>query len=381
MNQLVRNILFNMKTNIKLFFFGLIGLMTSCTKHTCTIEGVVDNAKAGDTLIISRIAESNFLPTDTILLDKDGKFMLKESCDSVTIATYFYYGQEEDVIYSDLFFIEEGNIKIKVGLDGSTTGTLNNDLYQGLKESLYRISEQMDSVYRSIANTANDSDEPITPNEQDEARLAELDIEYNRTINNFVRTNIALPVGYYTFILCSNMFDSEEIIELCGQIDPAYRESRIVKYLLEEAENSSTISEGEILYLPPMTSIDGTTIDIMEIVAANRLTLIDCWASWCGPCMEEMPNVVALYETYHKKGLEIIGISFDEDAENWKAAIENFEAKWIHVSELKAWENIMTQEYGVTSIPFTILLGPDGSVITTRLRGDELEVIVKGILD
>ena len=101
----------------------------------------------------------------------------------------------------------------------------------------------------------------------------------------------------------------------------------------------------------------------------------------CGPCRAEMPNVVSLYEKYHKKGLEIVGISFDEDETAWKNAVKTMNMTWPQASELRSWDNIMTQKYGVTSIPYTILIDSNGTIIGQQLRGEELENTVKQYLE
>ena len=87
------------------------------------------------------------------------------------------------------------------------------------------------------------------------------------------------------------------------------------------------------------------------------------------------------YEKYHKKGLEIVGISFDEDETAWKNAVKTMHMTWPQASELRSWDNIMTQKYGVTSIPYTILIDSNGTIIGQQLRGEELENTVKQYLE
>ena len=101
--------------------------------------------------------------------------------------------------------------------------------------------------------------------------------------------------------------------------------------------------------------------------------LIDFWASWCGPCMDEMPNVKAIYEKYHDRGLEIVGVSMDNNKANWERAIERAALVWHHVSSLKGMNRCSVAKlYQVVAIPKLYIIGKDGKIIAKDLRGEEL---------
>jgi thiol-disulfide isomerase/thioredoxin len=112
----------------------------------------------------------------------------------------------------------------------------------------------------------------------------------------------------------------------------------------------------------------------------GKVTVIDFWASWCGPCRAENPNVVALYNELHSKGLNIIGVSLDEDAAKWKAAIAKDKLSWIQVSNLKGWEDLIATAYEVDQIPATFILDAQGNIVAKNLSGEELKAKVKEIL-
>ncbi len=105
----------------------------------------------------------------------------------------------------------------------------------------------------------------------------------------------------------------------------------------------------------------------------GKVVLVDFWASWCGPCRRENPNVVRLYNQYKEKGFEILGVSLDNVKDRWVQAIEKDQLKWKHVSDLKGWQNDVAQLYGVRAIPHTILLDAEGKILARNLRGAELE--------
>jgi thiol-disulfide isomerase/thioredoxin len=110
----------------------------------------------------------------------------------------------------------------------------------------------------------------------------------------------------------------------------------------------------------------------------GKIVLIDFWASWCGPCRKENPNVVAVYQKYHDKGFEIYSVSLDKDRESWLKAIAKDNLLWPdHVSDLKYWKSEGAAAYGVTSIPYTVLIDKKGKIVAKKLRGEELENKIK----
>ena len=105
----------------------------------------------------------------------------------------------------------------------------------------------------------------------------------------------------------------------------------------------------------------------------GKVLLIDFWASWCGPCRRENPNVVRMYQKYKDQGFEILGVSLDSNRDRWLGAIAADGLTWYQVSDLKGWQNAVAKQYGVSAIPHTVLLDAEGRIIARNLRGATLE--------
>lgn len=122
----------------------------------------------------------------------------------------------------------------------------------------------------------------------------------------------------------------------------------------------------------------GTPVPLSSL--RGKYVLIDFWASWCGPCRQENPNVVRMYNKYKDKGFAIYSVSLDQTRANWVKAIRNDHLTWTHVSDLKYWQSAAAQQYGVQAIPQTFLIDREGKIVAKNLRGEALEQKLEELL-
>ncbi|MDB9795115.1 AhpC/TSA family protein [Flavobacteriaceae bacterium] len=183
------------------------------------------------------------------------------------------------------------------------------------------------------------------------------------------------PGSLITVLLIERMFASKaveelKIKELIEAITPEIKESDAGKKLMTlwEANLSTAIGSNAIDFSGP--NPNGEIISLSNL--KGKVTIIDFWAAWCKPCRAENPNVVAVYNQYHDKGLEIISISLDKKKEDWIAAIAADQMDWHHISSLAYFSDPIAKQYNINAIPATFILDENGTIVAKDLRGPAL---------
>lgn len=269
------------------------------------------------------------------------------------------------------FIYEKGSIEIVVdsAYNLLITGTeLNNKLNDFTKDS-----RAIDSEMMKLNQRAEQGSEEMDSIQSLAAQMQVFQTKYDDLVRNFVKANIKNKAGEYVFASRVPMSQTALVEELLAEANPEFVAAIKKGAPAPESEETETSFVGQKFIDVVGQTPDDKKIALSDYVGKGKVVLIDFWASWCGPCIKEMPNVVAAYNKYKAKGFEIVGISLDDDKAKWADAIKKYKMNWIHISDLKKWDSQLSAAYSVASIPFTLLVDPNGIIIAENLRGEELE--------
>lgn len=202
-------------------------------------------------------------------------------------------------------------------------------------------------------------------------KVAMIDSLIDRGIKNYMdttRNDVASTYFFERYLMANKTLD--DVLAYYDNLTDRVKKSAPGKALRQKIEDMQQVNLGGMAPNFELTTPEGTKISLYSL--RGRIVLLDFWASWCGPCLAEVPNLKAIYDKYHSKGLEILGVSLDEKDAAWKAAIEKKGLTWKHGSSLKGWKCPIAQRFKVTGIPRMYIIDAKGKIIAQDLRGEKL---------
>lgn len=347
---------------------GAMMLAACQEKNGYTIKGTAEGAADGDTVYLQNRTEAGFVALDSAVVN-GGMFEFSGVADSIAVSRYVTYLKEGRRM-SAMVFVEPGEVTVNMSAqDSRISGTPNNDIFQEFMDEYRRIGDEVKAVYMQ-ANT----DSTLSPARRD-SLLKVLDEKRDagsERILRLISDNIGKAAGVELLGMFGASFEAAEVQPLVAQVPDSLASNPGFVRLKEYVETIAKTSEGQKYTDFALDTPEGKEVKLSDYVSENKYTLVDFWASWCGPCRKEMPSVAAAYAKYKAKGFGVVGVSLDSNPESWKKGIADLKITWPQMSDLKGWQSEAARLYGVRSIPSTVLVAQDGTIVARDLRGEDI---------
>ena len=346
------------------------------------LKGTLSDSKA-ETLYLEKLGSAKQVIIDSVILDENGNFEFT----NYTPKIGFYRIKTNDKNFA-MLVLDSAD---KVTITGSVKDLGNTFKVEGSSETTIFIEYNNLSKSRDIKlDSLNKAFQLLMEtNKMDSKRMDSLSAIFETPYNSIINQSNILMVdkiskntNMYSSIMAIQALDPDKYSDLYKSLDAGlskkFPKDKNVIMFHEVVERMLSTNIGQFAPEISLPSPDGKEIALSSL--KGKLVLIDFWASWCGPCRKEMPNVVKIYSKFKNKGFEIYGVSLDQDKEKWMEAITKDGINWPQVSDLKYWDNVAARIYNVQGIPYTVLIDKDGKIIAKNLRGQELEKKIAEVL-
>ena len=372
-----------------LFVIAAVFLLTGCSdEKSFQISGSLSNfgnpLSATMIYLKTRTVDDLLINIDSTFLKNDGAFTLKGK----STETDLFFLADKDNVFFLRIFVEKGN---KITISGNAKefnnikieGSDTHALYDKYLLTLAEIEEKQEIIYHNY-NTFK-QDETITEIELAKIRenltyqLQQLEEISSKTTLDFIRTHANSVVSSYLVYKNALSINSSAEIEYQLQLLEPSMNNKFLTLTRKHLERLKLIEPGKVFPNIELPDIEGNIISLESL--RGKYILIDFWATWCGPCVNEISNLKKIYNKYHDKGFEIYGISLDHNRESWINGTTNYGLNWSNVSDLQAFNSPVVKQFVVTYIPHTFLLDPDGVILAVDIYGEKLEKKLSNVMN
>ena len=339
------------------------------------------NLEANSLVILSKITDTRLENIDTVIISENGVFNFEGMASDESILYYITFGTTQP---PGIPIVLENGAKVNMNItkDVSYNLEMTGGKYNSHMVKLFKIY----TGYENKMAAFNSEVAKIDPASATEELREETTARYNMLmqsrstdIQSFVANEEASPATYFAIKYLFNQPEPKLVILWSKVMSSQLPNSTYTLNLVTLANSYGPTIEGAMAPEINLKTPEGETLALSSL--RGKVVLIDFWASWCGPCRKENPNVKIIYDKYKDKGFEIYGVSLDNNGDQWKAAIAKDGLGWKHVSDLGGWKSSAAQLYQVHSIPQTFLLDKEGRIVKSGFRSHELETLLQDLLD
>lgn len=350
--------------------------MTACNEQPgYQIAGTVSNTELNGNYVFLYPYGTNTSPMDSVLVE-DGSFTFKGTQDQPQLYIIRFaegivenqrVGTGEQTPYTATVVLDNSKLKVELSESPSVTGSPENDLFtklqkeiKGLRADSKQLAADMLSEDTKVAEAA-------------EKKYDEIEEAVTGKIKQYILSgsdNLTSAKLLYDF---RHSLDENERREIIAKAGETFKSLPGIDRIIDHLNTLEKVAIGKMFTDFELADPDGNMHKLSDYVGKGKVVLIDFWASWCPPCRRDMPHLVKVYKQYKNKNFEIVGVSLDRTNDAWKKGIVDLNITWPQMSDLKYWQSEGAALYGVNSIPHTVLIDKDGTIIAKNLRGEELD--------
>lgn len=324
---------------------------------------------------LSKAQDNKLVKLDSTVLGENG-FSFEGTVESPEM----YYIELEGQKGAIQLFLENSVISVDANLENlreaKVVGSANNDVIVAFGESQKSIQEKQQAMYQEYQKAMQSKNQTAADSIRGEFDKSE---EAKNAANiEFVKANANIVAAGFIAQRISGQMEVKEMEDLYNVLGENAKLSSYGVKINEKIETMKKVAIGQSAPDFTLNTPEGTPLSLSSL--KGKVVLIDFWASWCGPCRRENPNVVKMYNELHPKGVEVLGVSLDDNKEKWLKAIKDDGLVWNHVSDLKGWSSSAAKLYGVNGIPATVIVDKNGIIVAKNLRGEELKAAIEKLL-